>query len=171
MSNPRQPMVPAASAMPADRVLESREQPSRKHIYRPPGQLPELKSNPDWTGRWIRVRLKAGIDDIANKGKAMRDNYAPVPWEQRGDVLVDPDSVFPSSSGNIEVGDLALFRRDREISRARKVYYEEYTAEQIRGARHKVKEFEHPNADRYGKISDSSTSSFQTPQRQANDLD
>ncbi len=156
----RQPINQPVSAIPADRAHEVREQISRKYEYVPPGQLPLEKKNPDWTARWVRFRIK-NSDDQKNVGMQRRDGYVPVPFEHRAEVLVDPDSVLPSASGNIEIGDVMLCRRSAERSRARQKYFFDKTQAQIRGAKNQVKEAEH---QRYpGTISDTSTTSFEAP--------
>jgi len=133
------------SAIPADRAVESREQASRKpYVYRPPSQLPDVKDHPDWTARWIRFRIKAGVDDPGNLGRQRRDGYEPVSFERRAEVLEDPDSVYQSASGNIEIGDLILCRRDSYKSKGRKQYFENLTQQQIRGAKQEFQKQEDP---------------------------
>lgn len=158
--DPRQRVTtPPVAAVPADRALDSREKTSRApYVYRPASQLPDLKEHPDWTARWVRFRIKAGADDPGNLSKQRRDGYEPVPFDQRYDVLVDGDSVFAAQSGNIEIGDLILCRRNRYKSEARKQYYENVTRQQLRGARHELKKAEHPKYP--GTISDNSTTAF-----------
>lgn len=147
-----------AGAIPEDRALANREEASRKYVYRPPGQTPDLKEHPDWTSRWVRFRIK-NTDDPKNIGTQRRDGYEPVAFERRAEVLVNPDCVYPSQSGNIEIGDVMLCRRARYKSQARKAHYQEVTSQQIRGVKNQVKNSEH---ERYpGTISDDSTFSVQ----------
>ncbi len=156
----RQILTPPTRDVAPDTKPEIREQISRKYTpYRPPSQLPDRIVSPDWTLRWCRFRLKAGVDDPGNMSKHRRDGYEPVPYASRAEVLVEPDSVSPCASGNIEIGDLMLCRRATAISLARREHYQDLTKKQIRGAINKVKDQEH---ERYpGTIFDNSTHSFQ----------
>jgi len=161
---PRNPITPPVNAIPGDRALNVREEESRKYVYRPPGQLPEVKKNPDWTHRWCRFRVKAGVDDPGNMGKHKRDGYEPAKYELRHDVLENPDAVFPDASGNIVIGDLVLCLRASYISKARKQYYEDLTKQQIRGAQQQVTKHQAAQGidPRHGSVEDSSKATFQS---------
>lgn len=152
------PVPTSVSVTPVDRANDAREKVARKYEYLPPGQLPQTVKSPDWTARWVRFRLK-NSDDPKNIGMHRRDGYVPVTYEQRAEVLLDPDSVLPSASGNIEIGDVMLCRRAAERSLARRNYYANLTSEQIRGAKHVAKKEE--DARYPGTIEDNSTTSFQ----------
>jgi len=161
---PRSPISPPVNAILGDRALESRVEETRKYEYRPPGQLPEVKKHPDWTARWCRFRVKAGVEDPGNMGKHKRDGYEPVKFEQRADVLVDADAVFPDPSGNVVIGDLMLCQRATQISQGRRKYYEELTQRQIRGAQHQVAKRQQAQGidPRHGTVEDSSKTTFQS---------
>ncbi len=162
-------MAPQSTAIPPpERTLEPRETaaaaPRKPFVYRPPGELPEtIKNHPDWTARWVRFRMSQGQSDPTNISKKMRDGFRFVPFEQRSEVLTDPDSVMQTAgSGNVEIGDVVLMRRPRYISAARSEYYAQVTRDQIRGAKNEVKKAEIPGKN-YGSLSDDSTTSFATP--------
>jgi hypothetical protein len=97
--------------------------------------------------------------------KHRRDGYEPVPFASRAEVLIDPTSVSPCASGNIEIGDLILCRRATSISMGRREYYQDVTKKQIRGAINTVKNHEH---EKYpGTIFENSMSAFErAPQRE-----
>jgi hypothetical protein len=154
----RQPITPPVSGIPVDRAQEARQATEEWSTYMPPGQLPLERKSPDFTARWVRFRLK-NADDPKNIGMMRRDGYVPVPYEHRAEVLMDPDSVLPSASGNIEIGDVVLCRRSAIKSKMRKDHYAQKTADQIRGAKNQVKKAEdkrYPNT-----IFDSSETSFE----------
>jgi len=163
----RQPITPAVSAVPADRANEVREEVTRSYEYLPPGQLPNVRNSPDWTARWVRYRIR-NADDPKNISMQLRDGYTPVPYEHRAEVLVDPDSVSSSASGNIEIGDVVLCRRSAERSKARKQYYANKTLDAIRGAKNTAqKAVDQP---RYGSISDDSETSFEARRGRMNEF-
>ena len=161
---PRNPITPPVNAIPGDRALNAREEESRKYVYEPPGKLPKVKKSADWTHRWCRFRIKAGVDDPGNMGKHKRDGYEPVKFEQRFEVLEHPDTVFPDSSGNIVIGDLVLCLRHAYITQGRREYYEDLTKKQLRGAQQQASKNQHTQGidPRHGRVEDSSRSTFQS---------
>lgn len=163
----RQPITPAVSVVPADRASEAREQVAQRYEYLPPGQLPSVRNNPDWTVRWVRYLIKNAADP-KNISKQLRDGYIPVPYEHRAEVLVDPDSVSVSASGNIEIGDVVLCKRAIERSMARKQYYADKTMESIRGAKNSAQKA--VDNRRYGSISDDSETSFEARRGRMNEF-
>jgi hypothetical protein len=107
-----------------DRELEVRDETQvRDKQWTPPSLLPEIKKEPGWAYRWVRVSLANDADNL-NVSSKMREGWEPVKHSEHPEVNIpaNPDSRFKDS---IEIGGLLLCKMPQEMVDQRNEYYRE----------------------------------------------
>jgi hypothetical protein len=105
-----------------DRELEVRDETQvRDKQWTPPSLLPEIKKEPGWAYRWVRVSLANDADNL-NVSSKMREGWEPVKHSEHPEVNIpaNPDSRFKDS---IEIGGLLLCKMPQEMVDQRNEYY------------------------------------------------
>jgi hypothetical protein len=112
-----------ASRTPRD--LEVRAEETRVD-YTPPDQLPMPRAEPGYVYRWIATHV---LSEAAgqNVSRKFRDGWVPVKAEDHPEM-----SELATKNGNIEVGGLMLCKNTEEQVEARKRYYQDRNAQQMR---------------------------------------
>jgi hypothetical protein len=89
--------------------------------WKPPSLLPEIKQEPGWAYRWVRVSLANEADNL-NVSSRMREGWEPVKHSDHPEVNlpVNPNSSFGDS---IEIGGLLLCKMPQEMVDQRNEYY------------------------------------------------
>ena len=101
-----------------DRDIEARKETRE---WKPPSLLPEIKQEPGWAYRWVRVSLANEADNL-NVSSRMREGWEPVKHSDHPEVNlpVNPNSSFGDS---IEIGGLLLCKMPQEMVDQRNEYY------------------------------------------------
>ena len=101
-----------------DRDIEARKETRE---WKPPSLLPEIKQEPGWAYRWVRVSLANEADNL-NVSSRMREGWEPVKHSDHPEVNlpVNPNSSFGDS---IEIGGLLLCKMPQERVDQRNEYY------------------------------------------------
>jgi len=101
-----------------DRDIEARKETRE---WKPPSLLPEIKQEPGWAYRWVRVSLANEADNL-NVSSRMREGWEPVKHSDHPEVNIpmDPNSRFKD---NIEIGGLLLCKMPQEMVDQRNEYY------------------------------------------------
>jgi hypothetical protein len=101
-----------------DRDIEARKETKE---WKPPSLLPEIKQEPGWAYRWVRVSLANEADNL-NVSSRMREGWEPVKHSDHPEVNlpVNPNSSFGDS---IEIGGLLLCKMPQEMVDQRNEYY------------------------------------------------
>jgi len=103
-----------------DRDIEARKETRE---WKPPSLLPEIKQEPGWAYRWVRVSLANEADNL-NVSSRMREGWEPVKHSDHPEVNlpVNPNSSFGDS---IEIGGLLLCKMPQEMVDQRNEYYKD----------------------------------------------
>jgi hypothetical protein len=112
-----------------DRELEVREETEvRNKQWAPPSLLPEVKKQPGWAYRWIRISLANDADNL-NVSTRMREGWEPVKHSDHPEVNIpaNPDSRFKDA---IEIGGLLLCKMPQEMVDQRNAYYQQKAKDQ-----------------------------------------
>ena len=107
-----------------DRELEARDETQvRDKQWAPPSLLPEIKKQPGWAYRWVRISLANDADNL-NVSSKMREGWEPVKHSDHPEVNlpVSADSRFKDC---IEVGGLLLCKMPQEMVDQRNKYYKD----------------------------------------------
>jgi hypothetical protein len=105
-----------------NRETEVRQE-TRKKQWEPASLLPEIKKEPGWAYRWVRVSLANDADNL-NVSSRMREGWEPVKHSDHPEVNLpkNPNSQFADS---IEIGGLLLCKMPQEMVDQRNAYYKE----------------------------------------------
>jgi len=101
-----------------NRDIEARKETRE---WKPPSLLPEIKQEPGWAYRWVRVSLANEADNL-NVSSRMREGWEPVKHSDHPEVNIpaDHNSRFEDS---IEIGGLLLCKMPQEMVDQRNEYY------------------------------------------------
>jgi len=112
-----------------DRELEVLEETEvRNKQWAPPSLLPEIKKQPGWAYRWVRISLANDADNL-NVSSKMREGWEPVKHSDHPEVNIpaNPDSRFKDA---IEIGGLLLCKMPQEMVDQRNAYYQQKAKDQ-----------------------------------------
>lgn len=100
--------------------------------WTPASQLPMPNPQPGWAFRYIRVRSR-GQDDMKNVSQRFREGWEPVTVTEHPEMQGHGDGNTKFADGNgVEIGGLLLCKIPVEKMEARKRYYEERAAAQMK---------------------------------------
>ena len=105
-----------------NREIDTRDVKETKQ-WAPPSLLPEIKQQPGWAYRWIRVSLANEADNL-NASSRMREGWEPVKHSEHPEVNLprNPNSQYEDA---IEIGGLLLCKMPQEMVDQRNTYFRE----------------------------------------------
>jgi len=105
-----------------NREIDTREVKETKQ-WAPPSLLPEVKQQPGWAYRWVRVSLANEADNL-NVSSRMREGWEPVKHSEHPEVNLprNPNSQYADA---IEIGGLLLCKMPQEMVDQRNTYFRE----------------------------------------------
>ena len=105
-----------------DRDIEARKETRE---WKPPSLLPEIKQEPGWAYRWVRVSLANEADNL-NVSSRMREGWEPVKHSEHPEIKLtsNPNSQYKDA---VEVGGLLLCKMPQEMVDQRNAYYRQKT--------------------------------------------
>ena len=112
-----------------DRELEVRDETQvRDKQWAPPSLLPEIKKQPGWAYRWVRISLANDADNL-NVSSKMREGWEPVKHSDHPEVNI-PASTDSRYKDAIEIGGLLLCKMPQEMVDQRNAYYQQKAKDQ-----------------------------------------
>lgn len=106
------------------RSLDNRETTERKRSWTPPSTLPTPNPQEGYKFRWVRTSLM-GNTDPTNVSARFREGWEPVKAEDH------PELMLAQTSGNVEIGGLALCKMPSEMVDQRNSYYQQINRDQM----------------------------------------
>jgi len=107
------------------REQETREKTEVRYVYRPPNSLPDPNPDPDYDFHWVATAI-AGTDHATNVSKKFRDHWVPCKVEDYPEL-----QITGNKDGNAEIGGLLLCKKPKEMTEARRKYFEEKAKNQM----------------------------------------
>jgi len=108
------------------RAVEERPTP-----WQPAATLPVPEKSDGFVYRWLR-KSYLGQEDPVNMSRHMREGWEPVDPKEHPELALFADPKQRGQTQIIEVGGLVLARLPVERNEARKRYYEQLTAQQMK---------------------------------------
>jgi hypothetical protein len=107
------------------RDLETREKTQTRYVYKPASSLPDPTPDPDFDFHWVAIQIN-GQDNATNLSQKRRDGWEPVKAVDHPEL-----EIGGNKDGNVEIGGLLLCKKPREMSEARREYFEKKSQNQM----------------------------------------
>lgn len=144
MSETRPSLRPQAQTQ-----VRAPERPNpREYVYEPSGGLPDPTPQPGWRFAWKRLSVYEH-QDVNNMHKLMREGWTPCKKADHPELsAISSFTVFRNDapiSDEIVLGGLILMKIPEERARAAERYFEDVTAQQLRGVESQYKQHAKPD--------------------------
>jgi hypothetical protein len=111
------------------RELQSREATARTKSWKRPELLPEIRQEPGWKYRWVRVSTM-GDPDPMNTSSRLREGWEPVKASDHPEAYV-PMSEDPRFKDNLVIGGLMLCKTPAEFVEQRNSHFSAQTQREM----------------------------------------
>lgn len=113
------------------RELETREKTERPKKWMRAGLLPDVKEEPGFKMRWIRVATQ-GQDDPKNISSSLQEGWEPVKASAHPEVqLMRADTSKSRFPDSIEIGGLLLCKIPAEFAQDRDAFFQNQANQQM----------------------------------------